>query len=44
MGGGFFVLDPNGEESRAPVPVRRGRSLLLGLFKELEPFGAGTEL
>lgn len=24
---GFFVLDTNGEESAAPVPVRRGRSL-----------------
>lgn len=43
-GGEFFVLDLNGEESGAPVPVRRGCSLLLGLFKELEPFGTGSEL
>lgn len=41
-GGGFFVLDPNGEESGAPV--RRGCTLLLGLFKELELFDAGSAL
>lgn len=44
----FFVLDPNGEESVAPVPARRGGAalsvVLQGLLEELELFGAASAL